>query len=1014
VITASFSKALFLSSNNHEELPWMFIGAATFTSLVTLLYVQFMGRWKLGHRFVGLLVLSIVSFALLAILVPLDPKGFSLVAFTWCAGIGQLLIIQAWGYSTTILPIRQARRLFPMLAAAATVGAILGGGVTAGLSALQSKGQLSSLLIAAVLLLMGALAIVITATRRLGEARSKPGRERSAQQSGEGSRNQGTRGRGLALAWANLRKLPLIRDLALMAFFLQIASTIMEFQFSSALMQFDEHHMATILGGYFAVANGLTFWIALAGRKVGRFLGIGLASSSPAFALFIGGTVCTVLGLVGVQTIIWGVLATSFSERVIDFGVGKHAFNAAMTPVDRRAVERAKFLIDGVLLRVATIAVSLTFLLLGTELENYAILSPVVVVTAAVALVLGWRVTPSYMKTLLASLKSNRIEPVDPETVKNWAQREAQAGIISLLESGQIEDIHGGLSVCERLKLPVPDVMLRQVLQHPDDGVVARLLNVTAEVGQQVEAEALVAVLDPARPVAVLRAALRHLPTDHDVLGGHVNQLADHKDPLVACLSLIWLRPIRRQNPSARKKKEMLRWTHVERKIDGSGDVDRSDQGPGDAAERLADYLSELPDQLGGSEHSDRREASAAMAALRIPALVEPLLTLMERPKVTLAASATLARMGADLVLSSVKVRLRAARLIPGKAIRLIRLAEQLEGVTIIAEQLDSVDERVRNAAVDALWRMARDPELAMPSRELLLGQAIADVDLLSRYGQVDRLLSTRTEARMKFLRHEVALRRARGERRVFRLLGLIYGRVMMLRAFTFWRSNFQRTRSNAIELLDTTIQEEGLQALVPYLEGTQTRGDQSLTSDVTLIGTVDGRVLTSNALDTVLPGIDHKLSTLYRWATRAETSSEQYEPMDRVFLLHTIPLFKGSSADQLLAIAEICQQAAFRADETIFEPGDEARFLYLIVNGRVEILREGRQVVVFGERDCFGELAILDDASRSTSARALEDTDCLVISREDFQGLLSISPELATGTISVLTRRLRTALERS
>jgi CRP-like cAMP-binding protein len=163
-------------------------------------------------------------------------------------------------------------------------------------------------------------------------------------------------------------------------------------------------------------------------------------------------------------------------------------------------------------------------------------------------------------------------------------------------------------------------------------------------------------------------------------------------------------------------------------------------------------------------------------------------------------------------------------------------------------------------------------------------------------------------------------------------------------------------------------------------------------------------------APDAALAAVDERMAALYRWALH---DGAEAHPMDRVLLLHSIPLFADASADQLLTIAGICRGRRYGAGETVFAPGDAATDLYLIERGAVEILREDRVVARFEARGAFGELAILGDARRNTTARAAQDTDCLLLSRGDFQALLDVSPELAKATIATLARRLREALER-
>jgi hypothetical protein len=678
-----------------------------------------------------------------------------------------------------------------------------------------------------------------------------------------------------------------------------------------------------------------------------------------------------------------------------------------------------KFLIDGVGLRIATVVVSVGFIVFGIEMSDVAGLTPLVGITAIIALVFASRLTPTYRRTLLEALRSNQLEPVDAATYRAWARREAQLSLQRLLTSTSDSDVMAGLAVCEEFKLPLARPWRIRLLASEDPAIRVRCLQVAADRGEEMRSDELLPLLDPAQPASVLREALRNLPPDAPECVEVVDQLAEHEDPLVACQSLMWLRPHRRAaarvEPGALRKQ--LRWTHVERRVVGQKEPEvLGDEGE-KILERLHSYLAKLPGLLSDPEPTVRQQALSAISSLRTPILLESLLDAVDAPDTGHAATMALTRVGKDVVEPQVLARLSSPIGISvGHRVRLIRLAELIGSVEGVTGQLDAAEAQVRDAAVDSLWRLARNSDTPLPPREAIAGQALADILELVRLAHVDSLLSTREGERLGFLRHEVALRRSRGERRVFRLLGLIYGRRLLLRAYTHCRSEFTRTRSNAIELLDDAIRDRGLKQLVSYVEASEFKAEKTYTKDgsyLSLEPSVSAAISGSqDPLLQLLPTIDHRLSTMYRWATQSHPSAESKDPMNRVFLLHSIPLFSSTPADQLLAISQICKEASYAAGEVVFEPGEPATYLYLIEKGRIEILRDNRPVASFGPSECFGELAILDDASRNVTARAFDDTDCLIINREDFQGLLAISPDLARGTIATLTRRLRSMLQ--
>jgi CRP-like cAMP-binding protein len=66
--------------------------------------------------------------------------------------------------------------------------------------------------------------------------------------------------------------------------------------------------------------------------------------------------------------------------------------------------------------------------------------------------------------------------------------------------------------------------------------------------------------------------------------------------------------------------------------------------------------------------------------------------------------------------------------------------------------------------------------------------------------------------------------------------------------------------------------------------------------------------------------------------------------------------------------------------------------------------------IATLGERECFGETAILDDEPRSASVRALESTQVLKIDRESFRELVTERPQISFAIFKILTSRLRYA----
>jgi CRP/FNR family transcriptional regulator, cyclic AMP receptor protein len=134
---------------------------------------------------------------------------------------------------------------------------------------------------------------------------------------------------------------------------------------------------------------------------------------------------------------------------------------------------------------------------------------------------------------------------------------------------------------------------------------------------------------------------------------------------------------------------------------------------------------------------------------------------------------------------------------------------------------------------------------------------------------------------------------------------------------------------------------------------------------------------------------------------------------MSREDFLSRVPLFSNCTPAEIAAIAAVTQEHEFEAGQIIVTQGTPGQAFYLILTGKVEILRDTNSLGAFGPGDFFGEMSLLDQAPRSATIRAIDHTTCLMLSSWDFKALLEQHPSIAVKLLEVLSRRLRVADER-
>jgi CRP/FNR family cyclic AMP-dependent transcriptional regulator len=134
--------------------------------------------------------------------------------------------------------------------------------------------------------------------------------------------------------------------------------------------------------------------------------------------------------------------------------------------------------------------------------------------------------------------------------------------------------------------------------------------------------------------------------------------------------------------------------------------------------------------------------------------------------------------------------------------------------------------------------------------------------------------------------------------------------------------------------------------------------------------------------------------------------------------LLASIPLFASLEPPVLQALEARMQRRTFERGETIFLKGDDGDTLYVILTGEVKIVlaSPGGQesiLIVFGDGDFFGEMALFDAKPRSADAVAVGTTAMLTLHRREFEQFVRENPEVAFPIFRALTSRLRRTTHR-
>ncbi|MEJ2678079.1 MAG: cyclic nucleotide-binding domain-containing protein, partial [Gemmatimonadota bacterium] len=260
------------------------------------------------------------------------------------------------------------------------------------------------------------------------------------------------------------------------------------------------------------------------------------------------------------------------------------------------------------------------------------------------------------------------------------------------------------------------------------------------------------------------------------------------------------------------------------------------------------------------------------------------------------------------------------------------------------------------------------------------------------------------------------ALWEAWRERRetVFRCLGLIHPADDTYNCFLALTSGDSTSRANALEWLEQTVGHLTFRDLQPVLYERRPSIVEPPLLRIVLSELVRDNdtwlarcaVCAGEDLGIHIPADPRVLA----WPDICPSPGrERMDLIEKVFLLQQVDLLQDARSEHLALLASIAEESDVDDDTVLLRRGQPTAALYVVIRGAVELTGVGDQVMVAKEGSPFGTWALIDEAPSLMSARTVEPTRLLRITRTDFYDLLADHPELAMGMLQGLARRVRT-----
>ena len=106
-----------------------------------------------------------------------------------------------------------------------------------------------------------------------------------------------------------------------------------------------------------------------------------------------------------------------------------------------------------------------------------------------------------------------------------------------------------------------------------------------------------------------------------------------------------------------------------------------------------------------------------------------------------------------------------------------------------------------------------------------------------------------------------------------------------------------------------------------------------------------------------------------------------------------------------------------YKDGDIIIKQGSIGKCLYVIQEGKVEIIKEGDgedvKIAELGETDFFGEMGLFEKDVRSCTVKALGDAKILTIDKRNFYKSIHQDSTLAYRLLEKMSNRLRETTEK-
>lgn len=123
--------------------------------------------------------------------------------------------------------------------------------------------------------------------------------------------------------------------------------------------------------------------------------------------------------------------------------------------------------------------------------------------------------------------------------------------------------------------------------------------------------------------------------------------------------------------------------------------------------------------------------------------------------------------------------------------------------------------------------------------------------------------------------------------------------------------------------------------------------------------------------------------------------------------MLSRVPLFSSCSKTELRRIASIADEIDLRRGKVLTRQGGSGREFFVLLEGDVDVVQDGKRINTLGPGDFFGEMALISKQPRNATITATSPVRALVITETNFKRLLREDAHVSVKVLETVAGRL-------